>query len=105
MNSVRIVLGYGISWRWPRRLESGCAPELAAMPELPEVETMVRGLRPALVGRTLRDVVVHDAFLLQGCSAEEFQGWARGARVERVDRRGKWVVIALAGHRGIIVIQ
>src|SRR5262245_8712272 len=75
------------------------------MPELPEVETMVRGLRPALLGRTLLDVVVHDPFLLQGCAAAEFERRARGAAVERVDRRGKWVVIALAGHRGIIVIQ
>ena len=38
------------------------------MPELPEVETMVRGLRPALVGRTLRRVEVLDPFLLHGCS-------------------------------------
>ena len=36
------------------------------MPELPEVETMVRGLRPALQGRTtLRRLTVHDPFLLQ----------------------------------------
>ena len=34
------------------------------MPELPEVETMVRGLRPALSGRTLRAVTVHDPSLL-----------------------------------------
>src|SRR4051812_710299 len=75
------------------------------MPELPEVETMVRGLRPALEGRTLLDVEVHDPFLLQGCGAREFRRRTRGACVERVDRRGKWVIIALAGPRGIIVIQ
>ena len=75
------------------------------MPELPEVETMVRGLRPALVGAFLSDVKVLDPFLLQGCTAEEFERRGRGARVERVDRRGKWVVITLADDRGIIVIQ
>jgi formamidopyrimidine-DNA glycosylase len=75
------------------------------MPELPEVETMVRGLRPALSGRTLREVTVHDPFLLQGCDAGEFVRRVAGARVDRVDRRGKWVVIALAGDRGLIVIQ
>jgi formamidopyrimidine-DNA glycosylase len=75
------------------------------MPELPEVETMVRGLRPALEGRVLRDVRVLDPFLLQGCTAEEFEGRGRGAVVDRVDRRGKWVVIALGGQRGLIVIQ
>src|SRR5215212_8993429 len=75
------------------------------MPELPEVETMVRGLRPALVGKRLREVRVLDAFLLGGGAAEEFEGRGRGAKVEEVERRGKWVVIALAGGRGLIVIQ
>jgi formamidopyrimidine-DNA glycosylase len=75
------------------------------MPELPEVETMVRGLRPAMAGRRLIEVQVHDPFLLQGLSAEEFAGRVGGAEVVRVERRGKWVVIVLADRRGIIVIQ
>jgi formamidopyrimidine-DNA glycosylase len=77
----------------------------SAMPELPEVETMVRGLRPALVGRLLGSVTLHDPFLLQNCTADEFRRCAAGARVDRVDRRGKWVVITLGEHRGLIVIQ
>jgi formamidopyrimidine-DNA glycosylase len=75
------------------------------MPELPEVETMVRGLRPALTGRKLGRLEVHDPFLLQGCTLEEIERQGRGAKVEGVERRGKWVVIALGGRRGIIVIQ
>ena len=75
------------------------------MPELPEVETMVRGIRPVLAGRTLRALRVHDPFLLDGVSGDELERHARGAKVETVDRRGKWVVITLAGQRGIIVIQ
>jgi formamidopyrimidine-DNA glycosylase len=75
------------------------------MPELPEVETMVRGLRPTLCGRTINRLVVHDPFLLQGCSAEEIERRGGGAKVEAVERRGKWVVIALGGRRGLIVIQ
>lgn len=75
------------------------------MPELPEVETMVRGIRPALVGRALRRIEVHDAHLLQGCEVEEFERRGREATVEAVARRGKWVVLTLAGSSGIIVIQ
>jgi formamidopyrimidine-DNA glycosylase len=75
------------------------------MPELPEVETMVRGLRPALCGRTIDRLTVHDPFLLQGCRAEEIERRGGGAKVEAVERRGKWVVIALGGRRGLIVIQ
>src|SRR5262245_42794223 len=75
------------------------------MPELPEVETMVRGIRGALEGRRLRQIEVRDAFLLDGCSAEELTLRGAGATVERVGRRGKWVVIELAARAGIIVIQ
>lgn len=75
------------------------------MPELPEVETMVRGLRPALEGRTIRALRVRDPSLLQGGTAREFARRGRGALVADVGRRGKWVVIALGDGRGLIVIQ
>ena len=70
------------------------------MPELPEVETMVRGLRPALEGQAIEAITVHDPFLLQGVTAEEFERRVGGASVRvRVGRRGKWVVIELSGKR------
>jgi formamidopyrimidine-DNA glycosylase len=75
------------------------------MPELPEVETMVRGLRGALEGRTIRAVEVRDPFLLHGCTAKEFERRGRGAEVSKIDRRGKWVVMTLGAGRGMIVIQ
>jgi formamidopyrimidine-DNA glycosylase len=75
------------------------------MPELPEVETMVRGLRPALFGRQIGRLEVLDASMVQGCSALELARLGKGATVNEVGRRGKWVVITLAGPRGIIVIQ
>ena len=75
------------------------------MPELPEVETMVRGLRPALTGRTLTRIEVRDPTLVQGCSATSLSRRGRGATVAGVVRRGKWVVLELADDRGIIVIQ
>lgn len=66
---------------------------------------MARGLRPALVGRVVDRVELHDPFLLQGCSAEEFALRVRGVEVEEVARRGKWVVFGLARQKGLIVIQ
>ncbi len=75
------------------------------MPELPEVETMVRGLRPAFQGRLVERIEIHDPFLLHGCDAEEFERRGRMVHVENVTRRGKWVVITLSDHRGMIVIQ
>ena len=75
------------------------------MPELPEVETMVRGLRPTLEGQTISSVIVHDPFMLHGATTEEFIRRVSGAKVQKVSRRGKWVAIDLDSTRGIIVIQ
>lgn len=75
------------------------------MPELPEVETMVRGLQPALQGRVVRSIELDDPSLLSGCTAEEFAARCAGVRVLKVGRRGKWVVIDLADDGGMIVIQ
>jgi formamidopyrimidine-DNA glycosylase len=75
------------------------------MPELPEVETMVRGLRPALEGRRVRRLEIRDESLVHGCSVDELTRFGGGATVVGVARRGKWVVVTLSEHRGIIVIQ
>lgn len=50
------------------------------MPELPEVETVVRDLRPILVGRRFE-----------------------GAEVLRVERRGKFIVIFLAEEKVLVI--
>jgi formamidopyrimidine-DNA glycosylase len=75
------------------------------MPELPEVETMVRGLRPALSGQTVRRLEILDPTMVQGSTAGHLARRGRGATVVGVTRRGKWVVVELASDRGIIVIQ
>jgi formamidopyrimidine-DNA glycosylase len=77
----------------------------STVPELPEVETMVRGLRPAMLGRKLRRVELLDPFLVHGCPVEELARHVQGATVSEVVRRGKWVVLTLSGTQGIIVIQ
>ena len=66
------------------------------MPELPEAETIVRGLRRVVVGKRIRlaDVIRPD-ILRQ--PAKTFGALARGRVVEAVDRRGKNVVLRLDG--------
>jgi formamidopyrimidine-DNA glycosylase len=64
------------------------------MPELPEVETVCRGLRPALVGRRLARVVQRRAdlrFALPVGFAKRLEGRA----VAGVGRRGKYILIDL----------
>lgn len=64
------------------------------MPELPEVETVVRDLRPLLAGRCIRDVR-HSQLKLRRPWQPEWGKAIVGARVEAVRRRGKWIVVEL----------
>ena len=68
------------------------------MPELPEVETVVRELRPVVVGQTIEGVSVRWLRTLGGMSARVFGVRVRGARFDAIRRRGKYVVFDLARH-------
>ncbi|MGD2135844.1 MAG: bifunctional DNA-formamidopyrimidine glycosylase/DNA-(apurinic or apyrimidinic site) lyase [Gemmatimonadales bacterium] len=73
------------------------------MPELPEVETIVRGIRPLLVGRTLSHPKLHHRDVLRRVSAARLLRTLDGSRVDRVERRAKHAVILLgSGHRLVI---
>lgn len=65
------------------------------MPELPEVETVARLIRPNLVGRTVRACEVSWARTVGGRVAS-FERAVVGARVERVERRAKYLVFELS---------
>ncbi|HTF89832.1 MAG TPA: DNA-formamidopyrimidine glycosylase [Planctomycetota bacterium] len=68
------------------------------MPELPEVETVVRMLVPRLVGRSVVGVDVRWQRTLGGASVEEFTREVVGARVISVWRRAKYLVFDLERH-------
>jgi formamidopyrimidine-DNA glycosylase len=65
------------------------------MPELPEVETVARGLRASLVGRTIVDVEVHWVRSITAPEPAAFAQRLKGQTVADVGRRGKWIAIAL----------
>lgn len=64
------------------------------MPELPEVETVVRGLRPALVGRRLVRVEQRRPDL-RFPLPERFADRLTGRTVTAVERRAKYILIRL----------
>jgi len=65
------------------------------MPELPEVETTVRLLRPHLEGRTIRGASVRWVRTLGGLSPARFTRAVRGTRLVRLGRRAKQIVMDL----------
>jgi formamidopyrimidine-DNA glycosylase len=73
------------------------------MPELPEVETVARGLRASLVGRTVVGVEVRWARSVVPPAPAAFARRLAAQAVTEVGRRGKWVVIALSGGDTLLV--
>src|SRR5262249_10301978 len=64
------------------------------VPELPEVETVVRDLRPHLAGRRLSVARVGDKALRRPWRSE-WEAALRGRFIEQVRRRGKWIILDL----------
>ena len=69
------------------------------MPELPEVETVVRGLKTATAGLTIHNVSVLDPKLDHLLRDES----PRGARIEDVRRHGKFLALMLNGDRVLLM--
>ncbi|WP_437224144.1 bifunctional DNA-formamidopyrimidine glycosylase/DNA-(apurinic or apyrimidinic site) lyase [Planctomicrobium sp. SH661] len=76
------------------------------MPELPEVETMVRGVRPVFEGARLRDVALADCRCRPILIQPEFsfiQAACAGSRVQAVRRRAKRIVIELDNDFAFVI--
>jgi len=71
------------------------------VPELPEVETVVRTVAPRIEGRHILEAQFYSKQVLRHCHAKPAS--LRGRRVQRVERRGKFIVIHL--DRGYLVIH
>lgn len=69
------------------------------MPELPEVETLRRGLEAHLPGRQIIRVVVANSKVLKDQSEALFRERLLGATVGNVARRGKYLLLAVSPNR------
>jgi formamidopyrimidine-DNA glycosylase len=72
------------------------------VPELPEVETVRRGVTPHVVGRAIRQVVVREPRLRWPVEVD-LAARSRGQRIVATDRRGKYLLLLLdSGDRLLI---
>ncbi|MBI2535929.1 MAG: bifunctional DNA-formamidopyrimidine glycosylase/DNA-(apurinic or apyrimidinic site) lyase [Gemmatimonadetes bacterium] len=73
------------------------------MPELPEVETIVRDLEPRLTGRILRSPRLFKPDVLRRVSPRRLLATLARNRIEQVTRRAKHVVLRFkSGHRMVV---
>lgn len=73
------------------------------MPELPEVETIVRGLADTLPSARIESVEVLKEDLIEGEAAAAFEKALRKRRIERVTRRAKNIVLELDDGERLVV--
>jgi formamidopyrimidine-DNA glycosylase len=73
------------------------------VPELPEVETIRRQLAPRVEGRTLERIEVLDARWCEPAPPAEVAAAVSGRRVERLERRGKYLVLELEDEAFLVM--
>src|SRR5947208_8721338 len=72
------------------------------MPELPEVETVKRGLQPSVEGRRLTSVETRRGDL-RAPFPEDFADRLTGRRVERLWRRAKYIMADLDAGETLVI--
>jgi formamidopyrimidine-DNA glycosylase len=78
------------------------------MPALPEIEVLRRDLEKEIVGRRIKEVEVRPGsnamkVIRRHGRRKEFQEMLAGAKVEGVDRKGRWIVFELDNARALVV--
>ena len=73
------------------------------VPELPEVESVRRGIAPALEGRRLERVEIDDPRLTRPEDPLLVAAELTGERVAHVDRRGKYLIVRFESGRALLI--
>lgn len=72
------------------------------MPELPEVETVRRGLEPVMTGQKIEDIILHRADL-RVPFPKNMASILKGLRIKRLSRRAKYLMIHMDGGKIMVV--
>jgi len=73
------------------------------MPELPEVETVVRQLEPEVEGHRIERLEVLDARWSRPVPPERLGDAVGGSTIEHLGRRGKYILMGLDGGRTLVM--
>ncbi|MFP4370632.1 MAG: bifunctional DNA-formamidopyrimidine glycosylase/DNA-(apurinic or apyrimidinic site) lyase [Halanaerobium sp.] len=75
------------------------------MPELPEVETVVKGLRPLITDKIVTAVEIREKNMIAypENDIESFRDSLIGSKIEAVNRRGKYIIIELSQDKNMVI--
>lgn len=75
------------------------------MPELPEVETIARGLKDELIGKTILGADVFWARTLATPTVKKFKEQVKGQKIIGVTRRAKYLILQLKNYNLLIHLR
>ena len=75
------------------------------MPELPEVETIVRDLNKTVLGRKIEDVWSDFENIVKRPSFQQLKKEIKGKNIQRVWRRGKNIIFDLSANKALLIHQ
>lgn len=73
------------------------------MPELPEVQTIIKGLNEKVLGRTFLNVWTDTAKIIRKIVFEDFQKQLKGKKIEKIYRKGKNIIFNLSEDFSLLV--
>ena len=75
------------------------------MPELPEVETVIKGLRPLITDKIVTEVEIREENMIAYPEADisAFKNSLVGSKIEAVNRRGKYIIIELNTDKNMVI--
>ena len=72
------------------------------MPELPEVETVINGIKPRILNQIIKDSILYTNKLRYPVT-KEFKNNIVGARIRSIERKAKYILINLDNNKTIII--
>lgn len=72
------------------------------MPELPEVETIARGLRKTILGKQIKEVKIFYDKIIKG-NVKTFKKESSEQKIKEIKRRGKNILICLSKDKAILI--
>ena len=75
------------------------------MPELPEVETIARKLKPELIGKTIKEADLRWSRTLATPSPKKFKEQIQGQKIKDVTRRAKYFILQLSDYQLLVHLR
>lgn len=73
------------------------------MPELPEVETIKRELEKAVLGKSIREVCVHNPRIIRYPASDKFKKELQGEVIRNILRKAKVLILELSSGKSLVI--